>query len=63
MSEQATPAAGDKPPPYSPQRVLAVDERGACGGGAREAPTALPAEGGEGPLEVNELAERSEALR
>ena len=30
----------------------------ACGGVAGEAPTASPAEGGEGPLETDELAER-----
>jgi hypothetical protein len=40
-----------------------MSERGACGGAAGEAPTALPAEGGEGPLETDELAERSEAFR
>jgi hypothetical protein len=48
MSEQAAqPIAG-------PQRV---------GGAAGEAPTASPAEGGEGPLGIDELAERSEAFR
>ena len=59
MSEQATrPRAG-------PERVgrRAANERGACGGGAGKAPTALPAEGGEGPLKIDELAERSEAVR
>ena len=58
MSEQAaTPMAG-------PQRAgrRAVNERGACGGAAGEAPTASPAEGGEGPLEMDELAERGEAF-
>src|SRR3990172_12161028 len=41
----------------------AVSERGACGGAAGEAPTASPAEGGEGPLGIDELAERSEAFQ
>ena len=44
----------------------AVDElayQASCGGVAGEAPTASPAEGGEGPLGIDELAERSEACR
>jgi hypothetical protein len=58
MSEQAAP------PHAGPQRAgrRAVSERGACGAAAGEAPTASPAEGGEGPLEIDELAERSEAI-
>ena len=49
----------------SEQAALAVDElpyRSSCGGAAGEAPTASPAEGGEGPLETDELAERREAF-
>src|SRR3990172_8179280 len=59
MSEQAAP------PIAGPQRVgrRAVNERGACGGAAGGAPTALPAGGGGGPLRGDEVAERSEALQ
>jgi hypothetical protein len=40
-----------------------MSEQAACGGAAGEAPTASPAEGGEGPLEIDELTERSEGIR
>jgi thimet oligopeptidase len=59
LSEQAAP------PIAGPQRVgrRAVNERGACGGAAGGAPTASPAEGGEGPLETDELAERERGIQ
>jgi len=48
------------PPIAGPQRVgrRAVNERGARGGVAGEAPTASPAEGGEGPLEIERQEEK-----
>jgi nitrogen-specific signal transduction histidine kinase len=66
MSEQAAPpiAGPQRVGPPTPRSIEtrrgcpAVNERGACGGAAGEAPTASPAEGGEGPLGIDELAER-----
>jgi hypothetical protein len=61
--EVAGPSEQAAPPVAGPQRVgrRAVNERGACGSADGEAPTASPAEGGEGSPGIDELAEAPDA--